>query len=68
MHCDTQHITESLLTALCDPQTAGGLLFSIPETDLEHALARFREARVKVMEIGKVLVKNDAFSAAILLR
>ena len=68
MHCHAQHIADAMLTALCDPQTAGGLLFSIPETDLEHALARFREARVKVMEIGKVLVKNDAFSAAILLR
>lgn len=68
MHCDTQHIAESLLTALCDPQTAGGLLFSIPDAAVEQAQERLREAGVKVIEIGKVLVKNTDNSASILLQ
>ena len=68
MHCDTQHVAESLLTALCDPQTAGGLLFSIPEAAVKQAQERLREAGVNVSEIGKVLVKDATSSASILLQ
>ncbi|MED5389643.1 MAG: selenide, water dikinase SelD [Pseudomonadota bacterium] len=68
MHCDTQQIAEPLLTALCDPQTAGGLLFCVPENAVESALARLRESQVKVTEIGKVLVKNGDYLGDIVLR
>jgi len=67
MHCDTQQVAESLLTILCDPQTAGGLLFSIPEAALAQALVQLREAGVNASEIGKVLVKNGDSSRDILL-
>lgn len=67
MHCDTQQVAEPLLTTLCDPQTAGGLLFSIPEEALPRALTQLREAGVNATEIGKVLVKNSELSADILL-
>ena len=67
MHCDTQQVAEPLLTTLCDPQTAGGLLFSIPEEALPRALTQLREAAVNVSEIGKVLVKNNESSRDILL-
>jgi selenide,water dikinase len=67
MHCDTQQVAEPLLTLLCDPQTAGGLLFSIPEEALPRVLTQLREAGVNASEIGKVLVKNGDSSRDILL-
>ena len=67
MHCDTQQVAEPLLTILCDPQTAGGLLFSIPEEALPRAVTLLREAAVNASEIGKVLVKNNESSRDIVL-
>ena len=48
-------ISEELKTLLFDPQTAGGLLFSVPGEESSELVARLNSAAVPVSEIGEVL-------------
>ena len=51
-------VSDTLLTALCDPQTSGGLLFCLAEDTLIPALKKLSENGVMASVIGKVLVKD----------
>ena len=68
VHCQQQQpVAEALLTALCDPQTAGGLLFCLHADYAKQALQRLDSKGIAAAEIGKVLVKKPSNDAAILL-
>ena len=68
MHCQVDDtVSDHWLTALCDPQTSGGLVFCLPAEQAEHALQQLDESGVAVTDIGKVVVKNGEGSADILL-
>lgn len=58
--------SEALLTVLCDAQTSGGLLISVPEAKTQHLLAELRrQATACAAVIGRVESRGDA---AIVLR
>ena len=68
MQCEqSEPVDDSLLTALCDPQTAGGLLFCLPGDYAQQALQQLDKAGIAAADIGKVLVKTPPDHAAILL-
>ncbi|MBQ25094.1 selenide, water dikinase SelD [Alcanivorax sp.] len=68
MQCEqSEPVDDSLLTALCDPQTAGGLLFCLPGDYAQQALQQLDKAAIAAADIGKVLVKDHPDDAAILL-
>lgn len=68
VHCHQQSpVDDALLTALCDPQTAGGLLFCLPADHAEQALQQLDSKGIAAADIGKVLVKDRPDHAAILL-
>jgi len=48
-------ISEEVKTLLFDPQTAGGLLISVPEGDSTSLLQGLRSASVPAVDIGEVL-------------
>ena len=48
-------VGQELLTLLYDPQTAGGLLISVAESDAAALLAELRNAGVGAAEIGEVV-------------
>ena len=58
---DTGSVEETYIDLLYDPQTSGGLLFSVHEEDLEKMLKDFEEAgmETKVSVIGRVAEKSD---------
>ena len=58
---DTGSVEETYIDLLYDPQTSGGLLFSVHEEDLEKMLKDFEEAEMetKVSVIGRVAEKSD---------
>ncbi len=46
-------IPETLVDAFYDPQTSGGLFFSLPSKEAEHALAALKQAGVPAAIIGR---------------
>jgi len=69
MHCQAhERVSEALKTALCDPQTSGGLVFCLPAAMSEHAQQQLAQNGVKSAVIGKVLVKNRHGDADIFLQ
>ncbi|MEQ3725615.1 selenide, water dikinase SelD [Alcanivorax sp.] len=68
MQCEQpKPVDDALLTALCDPQTAGGLLFCLPADYARQALQQLDQAGIAAADIGKVLVKSPPNHASILL-
>lgn len=68
VHCQQpQPVDDALLTALCDPQTAGGLVFCLPADYAGQALQHLDREGIAASDIGKVLVKDRPDHAAILL-
>lgn len=60
---DTGAVEEVWIDLLCDPQTSGGLLFSVPEEEAEKLLHSLEQAglETEVSVIGRVLEKQDVF-------
>lgn len=58
---DDGNIEEVYLDLLCDPQTSGGLLFSVPEAEAAGLLSdlRGRKIETEVSVIGRVLEKQE---------
>ena len=52
-------IPDDLKTLLYDPQTAGGVLFSIPSEIVKGLIAAMEVAGVPAVRIGEVLPKGD---------
>ena len=52
-------VPEDLRILLYDPQTAGGLLISVAESDAEALLGALRKAGVPALEIGQVVEKRS---------
>ena len=46
---------------LYDPQTSGGLLFALPETEAKLCLAEMKETIEQAAVIGCVTEKQDAY-------
>lgn len=69
LHCahdDT--FDDAMLTALCDPQTSGGLVFCVPGEHTSDALQRLAMNGVNGVAIGKVLVKDEKNAASIFIK
>jgi cysteine desulfurase len=47
-------ITETLKTILCDAQTSGGLLFTVPSSEYEQLLHDFQEQDIFIRKIGHI--------------
>ncbi|MCR4907908.1 MAG: selenide, water dikinase SelD [Lachnospiraceae bacterium] len=58
---DPGSVEEVYLDLLFDPQTSGGLLFSIPEKECDAALSAFEHSGIKtaVSVVGKVLPEEE---------
>ena len=61
MNTPLQNVEEVYLDLLSDPQTSGGLLFSVPEEEAESMVEDLQKAGIetKVSVIGRVLEKQD---------
>ena len=60
-YLDSGDVEEVYLDLLSDPQTSGGLLFSVPEEEAESMVEDLQKAGIetKVSVIGRVLDKQD---------
>jgi selenide,water dikinase len=58
-------VAQDLLTLLFDPQTAGGLLISIDESDAQRLVAELQNACVEAVEIGDVVPKQKPLIAVV---
>ena len=60
---DCSEVEEVYKDLLYDPQTSGGLLFSVPEEYLDEFLCRLEDKKLetKVSVIGRVLEKQDKY-------
>lgn len=58
-------VEPDLLTLLYDPQTAGGLLIAVAESDAARLLAALQVAGVDAAEIGQVLPKQKPLLAVV---
>lgn len=60
---DVGNVEEVWIDLLCDPQTSGGLLFSIPAEEQDAFLKSLKQAgmETEVSVIGRVLKKQDAY-------
>ena len=58
---DDGNVEEVYLDLLCDPQTSGGLLFSVPESEAAELLDDLRTQKIEteVSVIGRVLEKQE---------
>ena len=58
---DDGNVEEVYLDLLCDPQTSGGLLFSVPESEAVELLDDLRTQKIEteVSVIGRVLEKQE---------
>jgi selenide,water dikinase len=53
-------VTDDEINVLCDPQTSGGLLMTVPSENVEKAVRMLRKAGVKEpCIVGKVLAKGE---------
>lgn len=69
LHCEHDAGTsDALLTALCDPQTSGGLVFCVPAAEKKDALHQLTINGVNSTVIGKVLVKDEKNAASIFIQ
>ncbi len=60
-------VNDEMLTALCDPQTSGGLVFCLPSEQQDDALQQLATNGVNGTVIGKVLVKDEKNAASIFI-
>jgi selenide, water dikinase len=58
-------VPQDLLTLLYDPQTAGGLLISVGESDAAPLIAKLCDAGIDAVEIGEVLLKQKPLIAVL---
>lgn len=60
---ETTDIKEHIIDLLYDPQTSGGLLYSVPKDNLDSILEAFKKSSIqtKVSVIGRVIEKGDKF-------
>lgn len=60
---DEGNVEEVWIDLLCDPQTSGGLLFSIPEEEKDGLLESLKQAglETKASVIGRVLEKQEVY-------
>ena len=56
-----ENISAELQHVLFDPQTSGGLLFSVPKQDLDRLLLNLERANVSAAVVGNVTEKSDYF-------
>ncbi|GAU77440.1 selenide-water dikinase [Fusibacter sp. 3D3] len=57
-----QNVEEVIIDLICDPQTSGGLLFSIPQDEMSAVLASLeRHVKTAYFIVGKVLKKEKHF-------
>jgi selenide,water dikinase len=52
-------ISEEIKTLLFDPQTAGGLLISVPAADADHLARELHQKGVPAVDIGQVLLRTQ---------
>jgi len=52
-------LPDALLDLLCDPQTSGGLLLSIPEHAAPEALERIRRTEPQAAIVGRITARGD---------
>jgi selenide,water dikinase len=57
----TGNIPLAMQDLLYDPQTSGGLLFALPETEAAECLAEMKEIIPQAEIIGYVREKEDAY-------
>ena len=60
----SKNTSEGLKYVLFDPQTSGGLLFSVPESELKQLLKNLKNADVLAAVIGNVTKKSEIFVRA----
>ncbi len=60
-----EDVPPEVATLLYDPQTAGGLLISVAESDAARLLAELRDGEVDAWEIGEVLPKQKPLIAVL---
>ncbi len=58
-------VSQDVLTLLYDPQTAGGLLIAVAETDADTLMAELRHAGVDAAYIGQVVAKQSPLIAVL---
>ena len=56
---DVSGISGEMLLTLCDPQTNGGLLFSVHPDFKDEIIQLFKEEKVDFFEIGKFIDKKE---------
>ena len=57
-----ERIEEVILDLICDPQTSGGLLFAVPEGQVEQVLTSLKQhVRTAYFVVGKVLEKSERY-------
>ena len=57
-----ENIEEVIIDLICDPQTSGGLLFSIPEAEMKSVLASLeKHVKTSYYVVGKVLKKTEKY-------
>jgi selenide,water dikinase len=56
-------VPQDLLTLLYDPQTAGGLLIAVGESDAARLIAQLCNAGIDAVEIGEVLLRQKPLIA-----
>ncbi len=57
--CVTSAVSRALQDILYDPQTSGGLLFSLPETSADECIKKLREQIPEAKIIGYVTERSD---------
>ncbi len=59
------NVPPDLLTLLYDPQTAGGLLISVAESDASRLIAQLCDAGIDAADIGEVLPRQKPLIAVL---
>jgi selenide,water dikinase len=58
-------VPEDVRTLLYDPQTAGGLLISVAQSDVKRLVAQLIDAGVNAVEVGEVVEKQKPLIAIV---
>ena len=58
---NSENIEECFIDVLYDPQTSGGLLITLPESEVENIMKDFKDKNMdtKVAIIGRVIEKQE---------